>query len=195
MLVRLKRHLVYFLLGGLAVAGLVWGVAALIPPDDAACLSLLRDHGLHPSHREETGMGVGAMSGADFLAGAGDITFTEYVTLARGIDIQPDDRLKGYEYILEEVAIERPFHVYFLEREGEIICAALWSAKILRDYDEDHPGTYRGSHDWYTYWDISTPLETVRREMLAQILELGKRPTSPEKAEVETREGGGARAR
>lgn len=40
-------------------------------------------------------MGVGAMSGADFLAGAGDVAFTEYATLARGVDIQPDDRLRG----------------------------------------------------------------------------------------------------
>lgn len=163
-----KHRMALAILIPLAI-GLVVLLIFISRPDDAACRRLLESYDLHPSVRSETGIGRGEQSGADFLAGLGDITFTEYVTQVRGIEIHPSDQLKGYSYVLEEIGIKSPLHVFILERDGKLLCAALWGAEILHNY-EGHPGTYRSRHDFDTYWDIATPLETVRQEMLSQIL-------------------------
>lgn len=103
-------------------------------------------------------------SGTEFCAkSTGAPFFNEYVQKL-GVTILPDDKLTLYSYVLEETCIERPFHTFILEVNGEYCCGAIWYAEVLNGYGST----------WYTadsYYPLDTWIYDLRVAAILEIFE------------------------
>lgn len=123
---------------------------------------LLNKNNWSVSSRVTSGIGMGEMSGMLFKSGTLDSGFTEYVTDTLGIKINDNDNLRGYAYILENVCIERNVRAYFLEKDGELLCAAVWVA-------EDIPSVGRTFHNKDSFFPLNSSLRDIRVDVIKKL--------------------------
>lgn len=157
-----KRIYVSACLGAAIVGGAI-SLVMLCQRNDRECLKILTEAGWHVRERSYVGVGSGSFTGQDFISGeVGDITFAAYVIEGLGISISNDDALYGYEYVLEETCIERPFRAYFLARNGKLLCGAIWYVEVV----EGLGTTTHGPDDYYP---VNTPIGQLRREAIRNL--------------------------